>query len=211
MSIDSTYILLVLYYVAITADAMTAALAAGRRSMDWMGVAMLGPITALGGGTVRDVLFGHYPLTWVHNPNLLLITGGAALGTIAIARYMHHMRKLFLLLDAIGLVAFSVIGCNIAAAMELPFIIIIASGMITSCVGGVLRDILCADIPLLFRTELYATVTIFTGLVYVCGQRLGVPHDIAVVLALVCGLSLRLLALRFGWSMPKFVYTRTLH
>lgn len=211
MHIDATYILLILYYVAIVADAMTAALAAGRRSMDWMGVAMLGPITALGGGTVRDVLFGHYPLTWVANPNLLLITAGAALATIALARYMHHLRKLFLLLDAIGLVAFSVIGCNIAAAMNLPFIIIIASGMITGCVGGVLRDILCADIPLLFRTELYATVSILTGLVYMGGRWLGLPVDLAVGVAMACGLTLRMLALRFGWSMPKFIYTHTLH
>ncbi|MFC0283677.1 trimeric intracellular cation channel family protein [Camelimonas abortus] len=211
MSINSALLLLTFYYVAIVADAMTAALAAGRRSMDWMGVAMLGPITALGGGTVRDVLFQHYPLTWVHNPALLLITAGASLATIAIARYMHHLRRLFLLLDAIGLVAFSVIGCNIAAEMKLPFLIIIASGMITGCVGGVLRDILCDDIPLLFRTELYATVSIFTGLVYMGGQRLGAPHDLAALAAMAAGLTLRLLALRFGWSMPKFVYTDTLH
>lgn len=211
MHLNAEYILVVLYFVAITADAMTAALAAGRRSMDWMGVAMLGPITALGGGSMRDMLFGRYPLTWVDNPNLLLITAGASLATIAIARYMHHLRKLFLLLDAIGLVAFSVIGCNIALAMNLPFIIVIASGMITGCVGGVLRDVLCADIPLLFRTELYATVSIFTGLLYVGGQRFGVPHDLSIAVAMALGLTLRMLALRFGWSMPKFVYTHTLH
>lgn len=211
MQLSAEFILVVLYFVAITADAMTAALAAGRRSMDWMGVAMLGPITALGGGSVRDMLFGNYPLSWVKNPNLLLITAGAALATIALARYMHHLRKLFLLLDAVGLVAFSVIGCNIALALKLPFIIVIASGMITGCVGGVLRDILCTDIPLLFRTELYATVSIFTGLLYVGGQRFGAPHDLSIAVAMILGLGLRILALRFGWSMPKFVYTHTLH
>lgn len=211
MNIDADLILHILYLVAIVAEAVTAALVAGRRSMDWMGVAMLGPITALGGGSVRDVLFGRYPLVWVENPSYLLITAGAALATVAVARYMHHLRKLFLLLDAIGLVVFTVIGCNIAIAMQLPFVIVIAAGMLTGCVGGVLRDMLCADIPLLFRTELYATVSILTGVLYVVGQMVGVPHDAAIGLAMTAGLTLRILALRFGWSMPKFVYTHTLH
>jgi len=211
MILNSEYILHVLYLIAIVAEAVTAALAAGRRSMDWMGVALLGPVTALGGGSVRDVLLGRHPLTWVEHPSYLLITAGAALATILVARYMHHLRKLFLFLDAVGLVVFTVIGCNIATALDLPFVIVIASGMITGCVGGVLRDILCADIPLLFRAELYATVSILTGVLYVGGQWAGTPHDITIAGAMAAGLTLRILALRFGWSMPRFVYTDTLH
>ncbi len=208
---DSEQLLHVLYLIAIVADAVTAALAAGRRSMDWMGVAMLGPVTALGGGTVRDVLLGRHPLSWVEHPSYLLITAGAALATIVAARHIHHLRKLFLLLDAVGLVVFTVIGCNIAIALGLPFVVVIASGMITGCVGGVLRDILCADIPLLFRTELYATVSILTGILYVGGQRVEISHDASIGIAMVAGLTLRILALRFEWSMPKFVYTDALH
>lgn len=208
---ETDTLLHVAYLVAIVAEAMTAALAAGRRQMDWVGVCLLGCVTALGGGSVRDVLLNHHPLTWVAHPHYLLITGGAALATIAIARYMHHLRKLFLLLDAIGLVVFTVLGCNVAIGLGLPLIIVIASGMITGCVGGVLRDILCADVPLLFRAELYAVVSIFTGILYMLSQNLGLNHDLAVLLSLACGLSLRLLAIRYGWSMPKFIYTRDLH
>ncbi|MCB5364823.1 trimeric intracellular cation channel family protein [Pusillimonas sp. CC-YST705] len=208
---DADTLLHVAYLVAIVAEAMTAALAAGRRQMDWVGVCLLGCVTALGGGSVRDVLLDHHPLSWVANPHYLLITGGAALGTIAIARYMHHLRKLFLVLDAVGLVAFTVIGCNIALGLDLPFVVVIASGMITGCVGGVLRDMLCADVPLLFRAELYAMVSIFTGILYMVAQDLGLNHDLAVILALSCGLSLRLLAIHYGWSMPKFIYTRDIH
>lgn len=199
------------YLVAIVAEAMTAALAAGRRQMDWVGVCLLGCITALGGGSVRDVLLDHHPLSWIANPHYLLITGGAALATIAIARYMHHLRKLFLFLDAVGLVVFTVIGCNVAIGLGLPFVIVIASGMITGCVGGVLRDMLCADVPLLFRAELYAMVSIFTGVLYLVTQQWGMNHDLAMILALACGLTLRLLAIRYGWSMPKFIYMRDLH
>ncbi|MEQ4617531.1 MAG: trimeric intracellular cation channel family protein [Corticimicrobacter sp.] len=204
-------LLYVLYLIAIVAEAVTAALAAGRRSMDWVGVCLLGCITALGGGSARDIVLGHYPLTWVAHPNYLLLTGGAALLTIALARFMHHLHKLFLLLDAIGLVVFTVIGCNVALEMELPFVIVIASGMITGCVGGVLRDVLCNDIPLLFRSELYATVSVLTGIMYVSGLQLGFDHNIVMIVSLLSGLLLRLLALRFNWSMPKFIYSRDVH
>jgi len=200
-----------LYLIAIVAEAMTAALAAGRRSMDWVGVCLLGCVTALGGGSARDILLDHHPLSWVEHPSYLLLTGGAALLTIAAARLMHHLRKLFLLLDAIGLVVFTVIGANVAMALDLPILIVIASGMITGCVGGVLRDMLCADIPLLFRSELYATVSVVTGGVYVAGLSAGIGHDVVTAVAMIIGLTLRLLALRFNWSMPKFVYTHDLH
>lgn len=201
----------VLYLVAIVAEAMTAALAAGCRQMDWVGVALLGSITALGGGSVRDVLLGRHPLSWVEHPSYLVITSLAALATIAIARHMGHLRRVFLFLDAVGLVVFTIIGCNIAIGLGLPVIIVIASGMITGCVGGVLRDVLCADVPLLFRAELYATVSIVTSCLYLGGQWLAFPHDLVMLGAMIGGLALRLLALCFGWSMPKFVYTDSLH
>jgi uncharacterized membrane protein YeiH len=207
----SVMLLHILYLVAITAEAMTAALAAGRRSMDWVGVCLLGCVTALGGGSVRDLLLGRYPLVWVEHPSYLLVTAGAALCTIAIARLMRRLRTLFLVLDAIGLVAFTIIGCNVALAQDLPVIVVIVAGMVTGCVGGVLRDVLCNDIPLLFRRELYASVSIVTGGLYVSGLGLGLPHEPVMTAAMASGLAMRLLALRFGWHMPKFVYTEALH
>lgn len=201
----------VLYLVAITVEAMTAALVAGRRNMDWVGVYLLGCVTALGGGTVRDILLDHHPLVWIAHPQYLLVTGGAALATIALARFVHRLRGVFLFLDAVGLVLFSVIGCNVALGLELPFLVVIAAGLITGCVGGVLRDVLCAEIPLLFRAELYATVSVLTAGVYLGGLEAGIPHDVALLMAMTLGLTLRLLSLRFGWIMPKFVYTRDLH
>lgn len=208
---DTTSLLHALFIIAIIAEAMTAALAAGKREMDWFGVCMLGFITALGGGSVRDVLLGHYPLTWVEHPSYLLLTSGAALFTIAVARYMHKLRNVFLWLDAVGLVVFTIIGCNVAIGLDLPVVVVVASGMITGCAGGVLRDILCNSIPLLFRAELYATVSILTGVLYIGGLSLGWHHDMVMAAAMAIGLTLRLLALRFGWSMPKFVYGGNIH
>jgi uncharacterized membrane protein YeiH len=200
-----------LFFVALVAEAMTAALAAGRRKMDWMGVAMLGAVTALGGGTVRDVLLGHYPLTWVANPWLLALAGCASLLTIALARVIHRFTLLFLVLDAIGLVIFTIAGCEVALQMKLSLPIVIVAGMITGCVGGVLRDILCNDVPLLFRSELYASVSIVAGGIYVGGLALGLSHDIVTVVTFAIGLTFRLLAIRYKWEMPKFVYEKELH
>lgn len=200
-----------LYLVAVAAEAMSAALVAGRRNMDWVGVYLLGCVTALGGGSVRDILLDHHPLSWIAHPHLLLVTGVAAVAIMAIARVAHRLRGLFLFLDAVGLVLFTVIGCNVALSLGMPVVVVVASGMITGCVGGVLRDVLCNEIPLLFRAELYATVSVFTSLLYLAGLRLGLPHDAVLAAAMLAGLTLRLLALRYGWSMPKFVYTHDLH
>lgn len=199
-----------IFYVAIAAEAMTAALAAGRRKMDWFGVCVLACVTALGGGTMRDTLLGHYPLTWVENPWLLLICCGAALTTIALARFMAALRWPFLLLDAVGLVVFTIIGCNVAMEMGQPLIIIIVSGLITGIVGGILRDVLCNDVPLVFSSELYATVAIVAGLLYTLGVRAGLPQDLVIVAVLLIGFTFRVLAIVFRLEMPKFVYDKDL-
>jgi uncharacterized membrane protein YeiH len=109
-------------------------------------------------------------------------------------------------LDAIGLVVFTIMGCNIALAMDQPLLIVVVAGMITGCVGGVLRDVLCNDVPLLFRAELYASVSIVTGLLYIGGIKYGFSPDLVTLVAAVIGLTFRLLAIRLKLEMPKFVY-----
>ena len=203
-------VLHVLSFIAVAAQAMTAALAAGRRSMDWVGVCMLGCITALGGGTIRDVLLGHYPLLWVQHPSFLLLAAGAALVTIVMAQLVYRLNTAFLVLDAIGLVVFTMAGCDVAWQVDvsLPLVIVVVAGMITGCAGGVLRDILCNEVPLLFRAELYATVSIVTGLVYSVAFALKLNQEVWTLLTFVLGLTLRLLAIRYKWEMPKFVFSR---
>ena len=204
-------VLHLLSLVAIAAQAMTAALAAGRRSMDWAGVCMLGCITALGGGTIRDVLLGHYPLLWVQNPFYLGLTAIAALVTIAIARLVYRLALAFLVLDAVGLVVFTIAGCDVAWQIDASLPIVIVAGMITGCAGGVLRDILCNDVPLLFRSELYASVSVVTGLFYATGFALMLNGELWTALTFLLGLTFRLLAIRYKWDMPKFVFTGERH
>jgi uncharacterized membrane protein YeiH len=204
--------------IAIAAEAMTGAIAAGRRKMDWFGVCVIAVVTALGGGTMRDVLLGHYPLLWVNDPNLLLLACAAALVTIAGARYFEKLRWAFLVLDGLGLVVFTILGCNVAIEMGMPPVIVIVSGMITGIAGGIMRDVLCNDVPLVFSAELYATVsivtgviyygTIVTGVIYYGAIGLGLQTELAVAVALLVGFPMRLCAIIFKWVMPRFIYDR---
>ena len=145
---------------------------------------------------------------WVLHPTLLLLSAGAALATIVFARLVHRLTTAFLVLDAIGLVVFTMAGCDVAWQVDpsFPLVVVIVSGMITGCAGGVLRDILCNDVPLLFRTELYASVSVITGLFYATAFGLTLNGEVRTGLTFVLGLTLRLLAIRYKWEMPKFVF-----
>ena len=107
----------------------------------------------------------------------------------------------------IGLVVFTMAGCDVAWQMNASLPIVIVAGMITGCAGGVLRDILCNDVPLLFRSELYASVSVVTGLFYATAFGLKLNDELWTVLTFVLGLTLRLLAIRYKWEMPKFVFS----
>ncbi len=193
-----------LYLIAIVAEAMSGALMGMRRGMDRFGLALVGAVTALGGGTVRDVLLGHYPLGWIAHPEYLAITLAAATFASWAARPLARMKTLFVTVDAVGLAAFSIIGCDIGAATgNAPFIVVLA-GAITGACGGMLRDLLCNEMPLILREELYASVAFFTGALYVGLGQLGVDGGLATVIALVAGFAMRMLAVRFDWRMRVF-------
>lgn len=199
-------LLTIIYIIAITAEAMTGALSAGRRSMDWFGVVLIACVTALGGGSVRDVLLGHYPLGWVKHPEYLMITAGAALFTILVAKWMKHLRNLFLALDALGLIAFTLIGCQVALSMQHSYTIAAVCGVITGVFGGILRDTLCNDVPLVFRRELYASVSFVSAWCYILCLQSQVNADLSMLITLAFGFSFRMLAIKNHWEMPKFIY-----
>ncbi len=197
-----------IYLVAITAEAMSGALAAGRRSMDIFGVAVVAFVTALGGGTVRDLILGHYPIGWTQHPPYIYLVIGAGLLTIVVAPYMHRLKRTFLVLDALGLVAFSLIGCDVALQMNYPVAVVIMAGMITGIFGGILRDVLCAQVPVVFQREIYAIVSLAVCGLFLALRALGVDQEINTVISFATGLSLRLAAIYFSWSLSTFAYDR---
>ncbi len=195
-------VLHVIYLVAIAAEAASGALMGMRRRMDLFGLCVVGTVTALGGGSVRDMILGHYPLGWVAHPEYLLFTVGASVAAALWARRLHQLKRAFLLMDALGLVAFTVIGCNIAATTEVHIAVVVLMGMITGVFGGLLRDILCNQVPLVLRRDLYATVSLVTGMLYVALLELGASVNLATSMAILIGFSMRLIAIRFSLALP---------
>ena len=199
-------VVLVIYLVAITAEAMSGALAAGRRNMDIFGVAVIAFVTALGGGTLRDMVLGHYPIGWTQHPEYVYLVIGAGLLTTLVARHMHRLKQVFLLLDAMRLIAFSLIGCNVALELGYPTVVVVMSGMLTGISGGILRDVLCNQVPVVFRRELYASVSLVVCLMFLALRAWAVDLNVATGVCFGIGLALRLLAIRLGWRLPVFSY-----
>ncbi len=188
--------------LGVAVFSVSGVLAAGRKNMDWLGVLVIAALTAIGGGTLRDLLLNRHPIFWIVDTRYLIVIGLTALLTLFYVRWRPPPGKLLLLADAAGLALFTLAGAQVAEAAGLSPIIIVLMGTMTGAAGGVLRDILCAEIPLIFRRDIYATAAIAGASLYLTCQFFGIERTAAFYLGLLVVIILRVCAILRGWRLP---------
>jgi len=184
--------------------AISGSLAAGRKGLDLFGVIIISIVTAIGGGTIRDVLLGHHPIFWINDPGYLIVITIASLLTLFYVRHRKPPGKALLVADALGLAFFTITGTQIAESANLHPIIGVVMGTITGVAGGVLRDILSGDVPLILRRDIYATAAITGSVIYLILKAIGIDGMPSVLVGICSIFLLRLLAIIWGLRLPVF-------
>lgn len=197
-------LILVLDWFGICVFAVTGALVASRKQMDIVGFALLGSVTGIGGGTVRDVLLGVEPVFWVKQPAYLVTCIVTSTVTFFLAHIPQSRERLLLWFDAAGLSLFSVTGTVSALAAGAGPVIAIAMGVATATFGGIIRDILGGESPIILKQEIYITAALLGATVFVVLGWLGVPADPSAGLAFLAAFSLRAAALHWNLSLPRY-------
>lgn len=183
---------------------VTGALVASRKEMDLVGFALLGSVTGIGGGTIRDVLLGVQPIFWVDQPAYLVACVLVASATFFFAHILHHRYRSLLWLDAVGLALFAVTGAGNALAHGARPVIAVAMGVASATFGGIIRDILGGESPVILRQEIYITAALVGALVYVVLTGWGVSADLSVFAGFIAGFGLRATALYWRLSLPRY-------
>ncbi len=196
-------ILYILDLIGTAAFAASGAWAGVRRQMDLFGVLVLGLVTATGGGTLRDVLLGDFPPFSLKDETYLYLSFAVALGVFLFHRRLTFLQHPLLYFDAVGLGTFVVIGTTKALSFQTGFLVAVLMGVMTATAGGVIRDILANQVPLILRKEIYASACLAGGILLVALHHVGIPHPLPALSAALLVITLRLLAIRFNWALPK--------
>jgi uncharacterized membrane protein YeiH len=184
--------------------AISGAFSAMQKRLDAFGVLIVSFITSIGGGTIRDILIGETPVTWMKDLDLPIVILLTSTATLFFKKYIKGFKVTLFLFDALGLGLFTLIGIQKGVAVGLHPAICLTLGTITGCFGGVLRDVLLNNIPLLFRKEIYATACVIGGAFYLFLSYLKVNEDFVRILTVVLICGIRIVSYRLNLSMPKF-------
>ena len=194
----------VLDILGTIAFAISGALMAMNKKMDPFGVFIIAFVTAVGGGTLRDVLIGRQPVIWMNDITYIFLIGIAVIIAILFRKKLRYLQKSLFLFDTIGLGIFTITGTEIGINANFHPIISIALGTMTACFGGVIRDILCNQVPILFRKEIYATACIFGSIAFIILHNLTIDQNIVYVSTSLIVISIRLVAVKHHLSLPTF-------
>ncbi len=198
----------VLTAIGLFVFAVSGALTALRNDMDYFGVALIAFVTGVGGGTIRDVLLGSFPVWWIAAPSAVWICLAGAVVATAAQPIINSRLKALIWADAVGLSVFAVLGAQAALAADAPIIIAIFMGAVTATFGGVVRDVLLNEPPLILKQEIYATAALIGAGVFVGLLEVGAPPGVAAVIAALSTFTIRGAAILFRIQALKFTRPR---
>ncbi len=211
IGITGPYIFSIMFMLGIIAESMTGVISSSRRNMDAFGVISIALITALGGGVVRDLLLGNLPVTIILETHYIVICLIFSIIAIFTQKYIKKFYKIFLILDSIGLIAFAYIGSNIAyeictKVFEMHFFSTLVVGIVIAIIngvsGGIIRDIICNDIPVAFKSELYASVAGIVGGTNIVFIYSDVNLYVGAAILIGVGITVRLMTILYRWKLP---------
>lgn len=188
--------------IGTMAFAMSGALTAMNKKMDPFGVFIIAFVTAVGGGTLRDIMIGRTPVGWMLDLKYVYVIIIGFVLAIIFRKKFDRLRTSLFLFDTIGLGVFTLIGLEKGINIGLHPVICVALGTMTACFGGVIRDILCTEIPVIFRREIYATICILGGIIFFILREFNLEKDVLYLTTSLVIISVRLMAVKFKWYLP---------
>lgn len=191
----------IIEFLGTFAFAISGIRSASSKNFDWFGGYVVGLATAIGGGTIRDVMLGQVPF-WMTNSIYVICTAAALLTFIMLKKLFTRLSKTWFLFDTLGLALFTIAGIQKTLIAGFPFWVAIIMGCITGAAGGVLRDVFVNEVPLVFRKEIYAIACIIGGIIYQICEFLGIGLELTVIITFLSVVAVRLLAVKYGISLP---------
>ena len=192
----------VIEFIGTFAFAISGIRLASAKHFDVFGAWIVGMATAIGGGTIRDLMLGVNPF-WMTNSIYFICCGLAVFWVMAYGKYLIRQKNTLFIFDTIGLALFNVIGIEKTLNMGFPYWTAITMGTMTGAAGGVIRDVFINEVPLIFRKEIYALACVAGGLIYVLGVRLGMSVEINALLSSFMVIVIRVLAVKYHWVLPR--------
>jgi len=198
-------LLLIFDYIGTFVFAISGTLTAANKRLDFFGATVIGFVTAIGGGTLRDMMLGDLPVAWMQNINYFWLIIAGVVVTIIFRKQVMQLKRTLFLFDTIGIAVFTILGLKKALLLGIDPPMAVMMGLSSAVVGGVIRDTLCNELPLIFHREIYATACIAGALIYLLLRYLGVPEAICELSTVVSIIAIRIVVVKFNIALPRLV------
>lgn len=183
--------------------AISGVLTATKQKFDLFGAAVIAFVTAVGGGTLRDMLIGAQPVGWMQDTNYLIIIGVAVPLTFFFRKYIQKLRRTMFMFDAIGIGLFTILGLEKTLGIGLSPAVAVIMGTVSACFGGVVRDVLCNVQPLIFRGTIYATACLAGAVLYLILKEISLEYEVTMIITILFIIIIRIFAVRRNWQLPE--------